>query len=251
MSQNNENINRIIREKNWHNQTFETDVRKNMHKYYSLGITDIILNRLLIELKNSDSIFLEYWCGTGYYLINISNKIKKGIGIDISDILIEKAKKNAKENSVENIDFYIMDAMNTTFDDEYFDIIHSNAILHHLNLELSLNEIKRILKNNGTAMFLEPLATNPVIALYRKLTPKARTPDEQPLRIKDIKMIKKIFPSTKISYYSFFTLFAVPFRNTKLFSQMLTILTFLDKIILNKYSPFKWLAWVCILVLKK
>ena len=248
---NSENTERLAREKDWNNKRFENGTREKVVKYYSVGITYTLLNHLFAELKSGNSFFLEYGCGTGYYLTSISNKIKKGVGIDISDVSIEKARRIAEESSIKNIDFFVMDAMNTTFSDEEFDMIHGKAILHHLDLKLSLIEIKRILKKDGKAIFLEPLDTNPVIKLYRKLTPKARTADEQPLRIKDIKIIKKIFPSTEIYYYSFLTLFSVPFRNTKLFPKILNILSFLDKIILNKYSPFKWLAWICILIMKR
>jgi ubiquinone/menaquinone biosynthesis C-methylase UbiE len=135
-----------------------------------------------------------------------------------------------------------MDAMNTTFNDEEFDAIRGAGILHHLDIELSLLELKRILKSDGIACFIEPLNTNPVIKLYRKLTPAARTIDEQPLRIKDIKLIKTIFPATEIYYFSFVALLAVPFRKLKCFEKILSCFAFIDKILLNKLGPLKWLA---------
>jgi ubiquinone/menaquinone biosynthesis C-methylase UbiE len=202
-------------------------------------------------LKSNSTILLDYGCGNGHALMGVSEKINIGIGIDISEANIEYAKKIAKERKLDNIDFFVMDAMNTTFKNEEFDIIHGSGILHYLNLLLSLNEIKRILKKDGVAIFIEPLDTNLIIKVYRKLTPKVRTKDEQPLRKKDIKFIKSIFPNSELYYYSFFTLFAVPFRKTKHFLKILSILYSVDKILLNRRSPLKWLAWVCILVLKK
>jgi hypothetical protein len=83
------------------------------------------------------------------------------------------------------------------------------------------------------------------------MTPGARTPDEQPLRKKDIKLIKLLFPKAEINYYFCFSLLAVPFRKTKIFNKMLEILYSIDKIILNKKSRFKWLAWTCSIILKK
>ena len=62
-----------------------------------------------------------------------------------------------------------------------FDIAYGSGILHHLNLNKSLNELKRILKKDGKIIFIEPMATNPFINLYRKFTPNARTSDEHPL----------------------------------------------------------------------
>jgi hypothetical protein len=74
----------------------------------------------------------------------------------------------------------------------------------------------------------EPLDTNLFIKLYRKMTPKARTDDEQPLRKRDIKLIKSLFPMAEIHYYFCFSLLAAPFRNRKIFYKMLSIINFID-----------------------
>jgi ubiquinone/menaquinone biosynthesis C-methylase UbiE len=224
-----------------------------MKKFYSIN-TDrgkIFKELVYKELESYNIVLLDYGCGTGNNLISIYDKINRGIGIDISEARIEKAKLLVKNKGITNIEFFVMDAMNTSFPNEMFDIIRGSAILHHLDLELSLNELKRILKPSGKCFFQEPLDTNPLIFLYRKLTPFARTKDEQPLRRKDIKQIRKIFPNIEISYHSFCTLVAVPFRKLKYFPTIVKILSFMDRIILHKRSPLKWLAWVCILTLKK
>mgnify|MGYP000067545934 CR=1 FL=1 len=57
----------------------------------------------------------------------------------------------------------------------------------------ALDEIFRVLKPNGKILFVEPLDVNPVGKLVRSLTKKARTEDEQPLRLCDIAEIKKRF----------------------------------------------------------
>jgi len=246
-------IDRTLREKEWHNQTFGSDIRSPMKKYYSINIdaNKIFKELLYKELDRHNIVLLDYGCGTGTGLIAIHDKITIGMGIDISEARIEKAKSMVKNKDIKNIDFFVMDAMNTMFQNEPFDIIRGSAVLHHLELKLCLNELKRILKPTGKCFFKEPLNTNPLIFLYRKLTPYARTKDEQPLRRKDIKMIKNVFPNMEIRYYSFFTLCAVPFRKSKYFSNIIKVLSFMDRIILRRGSPLKWLAWVCILTLKK
>jgi ubiquinone/menaquinone biosynthesis C-methylase UbiE len=245
--------NRVLREKEWHNQTFGTNIRSSMRKFYSININKNKIFKELVynELDRNNIMLLDYGCGTGNSLIGICDKISSGIGIDISEARIEKAKSLAKDKGIKNLDFFVMDATNTVFPNETFDIICGSAILHHLDLESSLNELKRILKPTGKCFFQEPLNTNPFIFLYRKLTPFARTKDEQPLGRKDIKIIRTVFPNMEISYYSFCTLFAVLFRKSKHFSNIVKILFFIDEIILNKRSLLKWLAWVCILTLRK
>jgi ubiquinone/menaquinone biosynthesis C-methylase UbiE len=244
-------LDRVKREKKWHNETFETDVRVNVGKFYSISCLlnnefDAIINE---HLKKETTVFLDYGCGDGRYLINISSKIKKGIGIDISEAVINRAKTITKEKNIDNLEFMVMDAMNTSFGSGYFDIIHGQSVLHHLDLKKSLIEIKRIL--NGKAFFIEPLDTNLAIKLYRKMTPNARTIDEQPLRRRDIKLIKSLFPSSEIKYYFCFSLLAVPFRNKKIFNKLLRVLNCIDRIILNKKSPLRWMAWICSIMLKE
>jgi ubiquinone/menaquinone biosynthesis C-methylase UbiE len=245
---------RVSREKDWHNQKIaEKNIRQTQEEYAC--VLDRMVNDytecINIKLLKDSTELLDYGCGAGYGLIDVSNKIKNGVGIDISDVLIDNAKLKIKEKNIKNIEFFVMDAMNTTFESETFSLIRGSAILHHLDLKASLNEIKRILKPEGNAIFFEPLGINPAIALYRKLTPKIRTIDEHPFTGKDIKQIKETFPNTKIRYYSFFTLLAIPFRKIKFFPKILSIANFMDKIVLSKYSPLKYMAWVCLIEMRK
>ena len=106
-----------------------------------------------------------------------------------------------------NPQFLLMDAHKLQFEDESFDFVFGGAILHHLNMVTVLNEIHRVLKPNGKILFVEPLDMNPVGKIVRSLTKKARTVDEQPLRVCDIVEIKKRF-ETQFFYEEFLS---VPF----------------------------------------
>jgi SAM-dependent methyltransferase len=249
-----EDSERVKREKEWHNEKSSSNVRTKERKFYSVfGLALKEFYPVIIgNLNKDETLFLEYGCGIGYNLIYcFAPKVKKGIGIDISEVRVNWARQLCKEKKIENLEFSVMDAMNTSFEDNYFDIIHGAAILHHLDIKKSLEEINRILKNGGKGFFIEPLDTNPVIRLYRKMTPKARTMDEQPLNRKDIRLIKSIFPGTKIKHYFFLVLLAVPFRKHRIFKKVAKILFFMDNILLHQYSPLKWLAWSCTILLKK
>jgi ubiquinone/menaquinone biosynthesis C-methylase UbiE len=240
---------RICREKEWHNKV-NRNTRAAMTKYYAVSNNDL-KECITEQVTPETTVLLDYGCGYGDKLIALASRLKKGIGIDISDARVEEAKKKTCEKGITNIDFFVMDAMNMTFGDNEFDIIIGDAILHHLNLEKSLCEIKRVLKRNGKAYFTEPLATNLVIQLYRKLTPKMRTVDEQPFRRRELRFIKSIFLTAKIEYIGCFTLLAVPFRNLKNFDRIMALLRKIDRFFLCERSPFKYLAWTCALTLEK
>jgi len=246
-------LDRAKREKEWYNEKSGGHARVSTSKFYSVFglLMKEFIPVIIGNLNKDETVLLEYGCGVGYYLVNFASKIKKGVGIDISEVLIGWARQMCKKRNIENLEFSVMDAMNTSFENDSFDIIHGVAILHHLDIKKSLEEVNRILKKGGKAFFIEPLDTNFVIKLYRKMTPKARTMDEQPLRRKDIALIKSMFPNAEIKYYFCLSLLAVPFRKNKIFKKLLNILFFLDGILLNQRSPFKWLAWSCTMVLKK
>jgi SAM-dependent methyltransferase len=80
----------------------------------------------------------------------------------------------------ERIDFRIADPYATPFADDSFDIVIGASILHHLELDRALGEIRRVLRPGGRAVFVEPLAHNPLMRMGRLLTRGTRTDAGQP-----------------------------------------------------------------------
>ena len=99
-------------------------------------------------------------------------------------------------------------------------------------------------------MFIEPLGTNPIINLYRNLTPKSRSDDEHPLVKDDFNLIKEKFFKTNIRYYGFLTLIFFPFYKSPKDSFLFNLLKKLDQI-LFKLNIFKNLAWSVMIVATK
>ena len=50
-----------------------------------------------------------------------------------------------------------------------------------------------MLRDDGMALFIEPLGHNPVINAYRRRTPEMRPPDEHPLRVDDLALAVRWF----------------------------------------------------------
>ncbi|MEM3561226.1 MAG: class I SAM-dependent methyltransferase [Nitrososphaerota archaeon] len=202
-------------------------------KYYS-KLKDCCLNKDVLEIG----------CGTGKDSIKISEYgANKVIGIDLSPQGIKIAKAESTIKKAKNVFFYVMNAENMNFEDSCFDVIFGNSILHHLYLEDALKEIKRILKPDGKIIFIEPLGMNPFINIYRKLTPKIRTPSEHPLRYKDLKLIKENFNKIKIEYYYFFSFLAIPFSKTRYFKKILNFLEKLDQKFFMIFPFLEKLSW--------
>ena len=203
-----------------------------------------------ISKKANNKIVLDYGCGTG----NITQKIGassplKLFGIDISEVSIKKAIENAKKSNLQ-IDQSVDNCEETKFKAETFDLVFGSGILHHLNLEKSISEINRVLKKNGEMVFLEPLGTNPLINLYRKLTPSSRSADEHPLLKKDFEFIGSLFKNVSIKYYGLFTLIFFLFYKNPNDSLIFKIVSKLDNYFF-KIKYFKNLAWSVMIIAKK
>ena len=239
-----------IREKQFHNalqsqpkERFENIFYKAIYK-----LNEDFFKYLEKNVKNSE--VLDYGCGVGSSIEKvIKYNPKKIFGIDISEVSIEKAKKRAEKISA-NVFYQVDNCENTKFSDSTFDIVYGTGILHHLQFNKCLDEIFRILKSKGTLIFIEPLGTNPIINLYRKLTPKSRSEDEHPLLEKDIEYIKNKFSELKVNYYGFATLVFFPFYKNPQSSKVYKMLCKLDDF-LFKFKFFKLFAWSILITAKK
>src|SRR2546427_3559410 len=152
--------------------------------FYSSGVNDEHF-RILLEAVGSlqGKRVLDFGCGMGQ-----TSRIYAGLGaarvdgFDISSENIRVADKNAKRDGLDDrVFFRHLAAEEIDYPDESFDLVLGKAILHHTDLEKTSKQLARVLRRGGAAYFLEPLAHNPILNLFRWLTPSRRTPTERPL----------------------------------------------------------------------
>ncbi len=123
-------------------------------KYDNIGINynstrkaDSFLTKQLVKHlnPNSEGIYLDIGCGTGNYTNAISKKGYSFIGIDPSELMLEKAK--LLNNT---IDWRIGSAENTGLSDNTVDGIIGSLTIHHwTDLNKAFIELKRVLKPRG------------------------------------------------------------------------------------------------------
>jgi len=92
------------------------------------------------------------------------------------------------------------------FPDNSFDVVYAANVLHHVDIESSVKEIKRVLKKGGSFVAWDPLIHNPLINVYRKKAFKVRTKNEHPLKLSEVITIRSYFRSVRIRYTWFLTL---------------------------------------------
>jgi SAM-dependent methyltransferase len=154
-------------------------------------------------------------------------------------------------------------------ENDKFDIIYLGNLLHHVNIDNTLQKIKKHLKEEGVLASWDPLAYNPIINVYRKIAMEVRTEDEHPLRVADIKTFKSHFKHVETKYFWFFTLiiflvmaliqrrdpnkerfWKVVLAEGDKWRWLYKPLELLDKILLVIFPPLRLLCWNIVIIAK-
>ncbi|MDC0562980.1 class I SAM-dependent methyltransferase, partial [Candidatus Pelagibacter ubique] len=118
-----------------------------------------VRNEFLDYLDVKDKKILEIGCSTGNASkVIVDFKNNDYIGIDTHAGYIELAKKNYPIGN-----FKKMDGRSQDFEDNFFDLILINSMLHHVNDKdgvLIFKEAERVLKVNGKILIAEPMFSN-------------------------------------------------------------------------------------------
>lgn len=196
---------------------------------------------------------LEFGCGDSSYAVKLNQWGGRVTAIDISDEAIEETRKRVAEEGFLNATTLMrMNAEELEFPDASFDLVIGRAILHHLDLDKAYAAIARVLKPGGVAIFLEPLAHNALINLYRRFTPHLRTEDEHPLKMRDARAANRHFGSVELRYFTLMSMGAlVAAKAPKVFEPLKNGLDKVDRG-LFRVAPFtgRW-AWTAGMVMTK
>ena len=162
----------------------------------------LILSRLG-DIKGKK--ILELGSGAGEGAVYFAKQGAAATATDISAGMLRVAEKLAQKHNVK-IDTKQCISTALPFEDGTFDVVYAANLLHHVDIEATLKEARRVLKKGGTFVSWDPLIYNPAINYYRKIATKVRTEDEHPLRMKDIDAAKRVFSKVRTEFTWFLTL---------------------------------------------
>ena len=245
---------KMANEKVFHDKKFSSQHERK--SYYDAGFRSIVFQNFMESIGDIEGKkVLEYGCGNGWFTKKLAENGAEVWAFDISDEAIKRTYEFMTRLKLENkLHLSQMSAEKLTYDSEMFDIAVGNAILHHVDLAASLKELNRVLKDGGKAFFTEPLGHNPILNIYRLLTPQLRSKDEKPLSFKQYDMIHDIFPKFKHHEYYLTAILAVLWHYVGFDNIMLKSrdwLYRLDKIILKIFPFLKKYCWYSILEIEK
>jgi SAM-dependent methyltransferase len=241
---------RLARERDFHNEAFFDERRQAVGRWYTVAGASLVYYRTILERLCPRGRVLEYGCGLGSFSHYMAQRGAIVSGIDLSDGAIRAAARGVQPNEKGRLHFAVMNAEALGFSPGTFDLICGAAILHHLDLRGAFRQVASALKPGGTGVFLEPLGHNPVINLYRRLTPRMRTVDEHPLKINDLALAHEFFDDVQLRFFSLATLVAAPLCGTRYFKKFLTQCEALDRRVLGNSLIGRY-AWQAVLVVTK
>ncbi len=176
------------------------------------------------DQKKSDLNLLDFGCGPGDNALRFSRVGYHVTGFDICEENIKTCNELFSINSCEEKgSFVVSPAEELPFQDNSFDVVVGIDILHHVDIPRAMEEVRRTLKDDGVAIFREPievpvfdkLRNTRLVRFFFPNTPSLEnhiTPDERKLNAQDLRLITSLFPEVKIERSLIFSRFDKLFR---------------------------------------
>jgi ubiquinone/menaquinone biosynthesis C-methylase UbiE len=216
-------------------------------KWYSTTQLSIEYRDAWLAEKVPGKVFLDYACGDGLETLKAARMgAEVAIGIDVSNVSVANATEAAaREGLADRCVFIEGDCEATGLPHNSVDVILCSYMLHHLNLGYAYPEMHRILKPGGRVLACEALNYNPLIKLYRKLTPEMRTEWEKEhiLSLKDVRAAKQFFNVGEIRYWHLFSFLGGFLQGApRLFGATMRVLNAVDRLLV-RIPAVQLMAW--------
>lgn len=205
---------------------------------------------LMGDLKGKH--IMDCGCGPGHTAIMFTRRGATVEGFDVSDSELEKAEVLAKANGCQ-IGYSNQYFEKINYADNSFDLAFGSCVIHHVEIDKAAQQLGRVLKPGGKAVFIENSNRNPFLMLARsKLVGRLGVPkygddeEEHPLRDDEIELLRKHFPGEVNIHFPALVLFRLlDFYIFRRRSKILTsMMRGLDKAVgsiywLRRYSYFQ------------
>jgi SAM-dependent methyltransferase len=229
-------------EKNFHNsRAAKEDTASERLSYVYSSVADVLQVPVrMLEDQRGD--VLEVGCYLGDNA-RYARSAHKYVGVDISDVAIERARKS---NESAKFEFRCIDANKIEELGGSFDYVFGNGVLHHLDLNSFSDGLKLLMRPGSCGVFLEPMRGPFWLRWFRKLTPGLRTDDERPFDESSLNILRRHF-DVRLEFHAVLRpLLPMAFLNA---DSVTRLASWLDKHIV-KTDFGRALAWLVIITLR-
>lgn len=227
--------------------------RRDFYAWGALAAADAYAYALIDQ--PAGRLMLDLGCGRGAHAVHFAQSGARVVAVDLSGGMVAMTQRRAIAAGVgDRVAVQQMSAESLGFADATFDYVFGHSVLHHTDLAVTRQEVQRVLKPGGRAVFLEPLDHNPALNLFRRLTPWRRTPTEKPLSLAELRFFAE--PFARSSHREFYLLalgafIFVPLRSRALFQPTLHLLNAVDQRMFHRVPALRRYAWVTVLELRR
>ncbi|HUR60213.1 MAG TPA: class I SAM-dependent methyltransferase [Opitutaceae bacterium] len=161
------------------------------------------LRKALGDLRGKE--LLDVGCGLGEASVYFALEGARVTATDVSPGMCAATQRLANAENVQ-LETHVSAAEDLRLGNRQFDIIYIGNTLHHVDIKETMDRLLPHLRSGGTFVSWDPVAYNPLINIYRRVATEVRTPDEHPLRLRDIKSVTSRFAAAEVRWFWFSTL---------------------------------------------
>jgi 2-polyprenyl-3-methyl-5-hydroxy-6-metoxy-1,4-benzoquinol methylase len=197
-------------ERQFHDHKAASGNRSDRTNFYLAGGLNSVWQAYLASAGDmTGKRILDFGCGEGWSALEYARRGATVHSFDISIESLRNLMEAAQANSTAAARLHpaAMAAEQLGYANETFDLVLGVGILHHTDLNFVGPEIARVLRPGGRAIFMEPLAHNPLLQLFRLMTPSRRTPTERPLKVGEIRTFGRAFETLEFQGYHLLSIF--------------------------------------------
>jgi SAM-dependent methyltransferase len=238
----------IARELVWHEQEAIRRTSLDSFLYDHPAFNRVVKSSFDFLQLSPGELILDLGCGEGKETLQLAQQGLFVLSVDLSHEQLCRSRQLIQESAPDTKVFFIQaNAEELPFASESLNLVYGKAILHHLDVDLSAQEIKRILTRKGRASFAEPMAHHPLFWIGRRLSPRLRTQDEHPLTFKELRRFSTGFSHSEIEEYFLLSPMSYLFRmmpgGESIFRCLHSILQRIDVRLFHMISLLKQMAW--------
>ena len=105
---------------------------------------------------NRDYVAADLGCGSGFFTIPLSRRVKKVYAIDVQKEMLEFLKQKIQRQKIRNIELLLSGEDEIPLENESVDLLITVNTLHEFrDKEKMIGEMRRVLRRDGKAMIVD------------------------------------------------------------------------------------------------